>query len=475
MENLAADATKGEGFGCSCKRIQAVALWVLFAAILALGTANRFQGITERGILAYDSADIYARVCCRIEGHEPLGVPRFQPVSEYLYVLGMKLLGKHDYAPMAVNALFDVGSMALLFFLSRRILRNAWAALACMGLYAVMWGAIGLSHQLTTHPVATFFTLVTFWVFIRYTEEVERAEDGRPLRWLALSGIFAGISLASHMSVEFLCVAFVVLIAMKTASLEGMTHWKKLWRFLLHAAIFSTCVFSVIGVCVCTELASRGSKALLEDVRVLSNLRTTNKWVLERHYKPRVAANKIRPTITSGTLDHLTLGTESLVNGEPALDDLTNYWYGDNPYSLAVFLNIPIMIFLAGRRRKGLFPGYALYVLTTALILGFYVSYTAYYVQHFRYLLNVMPFLIINLFFWVLLLSRELLPRRCEALVVIAVALAGFWGQKITLPGDQALLEPTPVQTDLQCAGRKGNGACFPAADGPPRLPLRHG
>ncbi len=438
--------------------IQKACAVALFLAILALGTWTRFQGITERGVFAHDSADVWGRTCARVEGREYHEVARFQPLPDYLYSFGMLVFGKRDYAPMVVNASFDVANMALLFLLSRRLLRSVWAALACMGLYAVMWGAVGLSRELMTHPPAAFFVMLAFWAFLRYAEEVGREVDAHPLRWLAVSGGFAGMALASHLSVQFLCIAFVLLIAMRMAALEEATLWEKGCRFLLQAAVFSVCVFSVILLLMCTETATRGPKAFFGEMRTLSDLHATEKWILERHYAPRVAAIKIRPTISSGTLDHLTLGTESLVNGQPALDRLDSYWYGDNPYALAFFINIPLMVVLAARRRKEAFNGYALYILVIGLVFGLNACYTAYYVQHYRYLLPVMPFLIINLFFWVLLLAREFLPRRWELPIVILVALAGFWGQKIALPGNPAILEPTPCRQIANALEGKATG-----------------
>ncbi len=446
MEEQFAHAALKDGVGRSRERIQAAAVAAVFLAILALGSWTRFQGLSEKGIFAHDSADVWRRTCARMEGVEPPGIPRFQPLPDYLYMLGMHVLGKHDYAPLAVNAAFDAANLALLFFLSRRILRNAWAALACMGLYAVMWGAVLLSRELMTHPPAVFFSMLAFWMFVRYAEEVDREEGGRPLRWLALSGFFAGLALVSHLSVQFICVAYIVLIAMKMTALGGTALWKRGWYFFVHAAVFSLAVFSVTGFFACTEMAARGSTAFLTEMRGLSNIRSSSAWLFERHYAPRVNATKIRPTITSGTLDHLTLGTEAMVNGQPAMDRLTTGWYGDNPYALAFFLNIPVMIILAGRKRKGLFPGYALYVLTLGFVFGLYFCYTCFYVHHYRYLLPVMPFLIISLFFWTLLLAREFLPRRLEVLAVLLVALAGFWGQKLTLPGNPVILEPTPCR-----------------------------
>lgn len=435
-----------QNVGRSIKVVRCVATSALFLGILGLGAWTRAQGITERGILAHDSADIFCRICARLDGTEPLGVPRFQPFAEYLYAFGMQILGRHDYAPLVVNVFCDIANTSFLFFLARRLLKNTVAAFACMGLYAVMWGPIVLSRELTTHPVATFLVMASFWYLLNYIDNADYRGKKSPLAWLCFAGFFFGLAMASHMSMQFLFCSFLVLIAMNTITIQEKHFGGTVATCALHVAVFSICAFLVISILVGVEVHQRGLDAVTADFRSLRNLRASSKWVLERHYVPRVNASRIRPTISAGTLDHLTLGTEYMVNKSRAMGNLTSYWYGDNPYSLAFILNIPLIIFLSRRRQDNFLPGYALYIIPISLFAGLYASYTAFYPHHFRYLLPVMPFLTINVFFWILLLVRCASFRRYEYGFVVAVTLLCCFGQKITLPGDAEILEITPCR-----------------------------
>lgn len=435
-----------QNVGRSIKVVRCVATSALFLGILGLGAWTRAQGITERGILAHDSADIFCRICARLDGTEPLGVPRFQPFAEYLYLFGMQIFGRHDYAPLAVNVLFDIANTSFLFFLARRLLKSTIAALACMGLYAVMWGAIVLSRELTTHPVATFLVMSAFWSLMNYIDDVDFFGKRCSLAWLCFTGLLLGLAMASHMSTQFLFCSFLVLIAINTIVIQEKCFGCIIKTFTLHAAALSICALLVIVVLVGIEIQQRGRSAVTADLHSLTNLKASSKWVLERHYAPRVNASRIRPTISAGTLDHLTLGTEYMVNKSRSMGSLTSYWYGDNPYSLAFILNIPIIIILSRRRQANVTAGYALYIIPASLFLGLYASYTAFYPHHYRYLLPVMPFLTINVFFWILLLVRRTLPRHYEYSFVVAITVLCFFGQKMTLPGDPEILEITPCR-----------------------------
>jgi hypothetical protein len=344
----------------------------LFLIILGFAAWLRLQGITAKGISAYDSTDVWLRTCQRLEGMPLTGPARYQPIPDYLYVLGMSLIGKKDFAPLVVNVLFDILNTATLFFVSFKLLRNRFAALACMALYGTLMGSVNLSREAMTHPVAVFFVLLTFWAFILYSEEVDKGRCRLASLWLAISGCLAATALACHVSTQFMCVAYVVLIAMKVFSLHDTPFLKKANRFLLHASVFSISVFAITGLIIANEMVLRSPRVLLDEIAALSSVRTDSnaKHVMEAHYVPRVSATKIRPTMSSATLDHLVLGPECLANGTPARDRLTTLWYGDNAYSVMFLLNIPLMIQLTGRIRRRSFSGHAIYVLSFFYALG---------------------------------------------------------------------------------------------------------
>ena len=115
------------------------------------------------------------------------------------------LLGRDGYddtylVGRVVSAIFDVGTVLLVFLIGRRSL-GLWPGLVAAALMAFSVHSIQLAHFFAVDTFATFFATMTIWFICRYT-------DLRLPRDLGLAGIATGLALASKLSTGLLLVLF---------------------------------------------------------------------------------------------------------------------------------------------------------------------------------------------------------------------------------------------------------------------------
>ncbi len=100
----------------------------------------------------------------------------------------------------ALSALFDLGTVVLVYLLGRRLL-GPWPALVAAALMALAVHSIQIAHFFAVDTFATFFATLTLWLLVRYSKS-------RDARNLGLAGIAAGLAMASKLSAGLLLPLF---------------------------------------------------------------------------------------------------------------------------------------------------------------------------------------------------------------------------------------------------------------------------
>ena len=98
----------------------------------------------------------------------------------------------------ALSAVFDTGTVLVVYLLGRRLL-GPGAALLAAALLALAVHSIQLAHFFAVDTFATFFTTAALWLLVRYAQ-------GRDPRDLGLLGIATGLAMASKLSAALLLV-----------------------------------------------------------------------------------------------------------------------------------------------------------------------------------------------------------------------------------------------------------------------------
>ena len=131
----------------------------------------------------------------------------------------------------ALSALFDLGTVLLVYLLGRRLL-GPWPAVAAAALLALAVHSIQIAHFFAVDTFATCFATLTLWLLIRYTQD-------RDARSLGLAGIAAGLAMASKLSTGLLLALFAGWWAL-TVVREGVLGdtWARRGAWLAQAGAF---------------------------------------------------------------------------------------------------------------------------------------------------------------------------------------------------------------------------------------------
>ena len=225
------------------------------AAVLALGAALRFVGLDwDHGHHQHPDERFLSLVLTQIQpapdlrtyfdpGQSPLN-PFNHEVSFFVYgTLPLFLvesvaraLGRSGYdeaylVGRALSALFDLGTVLLVYLLGRRLL-GAWPAVIAATLLALAVHSIQIAHFFAVDTFATFFATLTLWLLVRYI-------NSGGARSLGLAGIAAGLAMASKLSTGLLLALFAGWWAL-TVVREGVLSdtWARRGSWLAHAATF---------------------------------------------------------------------------------------------------------------------------------------------------------------------------------------------------------------------------------------------
>ena len=228
---------------------------VLLATVLALGAALRVIGLDwDQGQHQHPDERFLSTVLLQIQpapdlwtyfdpGRSPLN-PFNHDISFFVYGTFplflletlTRALGRTGYdeaylVGRALSALFDLGTVLLVYLLGRRLL-GPWAGLVAATLMALAVHAIQIAHFFAVDTFATFFATLTLWLLIRYA----RSRDARSL---GLAGIAAGLAMASKLSTGLL-LALVAGWWALTWMREGMLRdtWARRGLWLGHLLAF---------------------------------------------------------------------------------------------------------------------------------------------------------------------------------------------------------------------------------------------
>lgn len=228
---------------------------VALVAVLAVGAALRFVGLDwDQGQHQHPDERFLSTVLLQIQPAPDVWTyfdPNRSPLNPFnhdisFFVYGTfplflvesltRALGRTGYdeaylVGRALSALFDVGTVLLVYLLGRRLL-GPWPALLAAALLALAVHSIQIAHFFAVDTFATFFATLTLWLLIRYTHS-------RDATSLGLAGIAAGLAMACKLSTGLLLPLFAGWWAL-TWVREGALRdtWTRRGLWLAHLAAF---------------------------------------------------------------------------------------------------------------------------------------------------------------------------------------------------------------------------------------------
>ena len=151
-----------------------------------------------------------------------------------------------------LSALFDVGTLLILFLMTMRLLKNRTIALLATALSSLAVMQIQQSHFMTSDSFAVFFLTLTLYASVRIaqTQILEKATENSPYRvtrsgwtWFALFGVFLGMATASKINQAMTGAMVVIAVFISVADLKLTS--KRDWNRVFWLA-FGMCVFSAV-------------------------------------------------------------------------------------------------------------------------------------------------------------------------------------------------------------------------------------
>ena len=199
------------------------------ALVLVTGLAAvlRFVRLSDPGTLIFDET-YYARdgcwyayaskALCGIDAEQTMVHP---PLGKHLIALGIRAFGYDAFGWRVASAIAGTLMVAVLFLLTRRLLRSTLAATVTAGLLAVDWLGFVQSRVAMIDIFAALFGLVAILLVVvdRDTAIGHRGRWWRPLRFAA--GVAVGAALASKWSGAFAALTVVVLVVSWASSGQG--------------------------------------------------------------------------------------------------------------------------------------------------------------------------------------------------------------------------------------------------------------
>jgi 4-amino-4-deoxy-L-arabinose transferase-like glycosyltransferase len=150
------------------------------------------------------------------------------PMTGWLVSLSFRLFGYHEWAARIIPVLCSMGALVLLYLIMRRFW-NAQTSLIGLALAAVVpMAAFYGSFVDVQGPIPLFFTMLTFYLYLRFDE---RRTWGR---WLWVLGAFFLAALCDWPA--YYIVPFIVLHHVFSKGREGRRQRRK-WRILLLPAL----------------------------------------------------------------------------------------------------------------------------------------------------------------------------------------------------------------------------------------------
>jgi len=181
--------------------------YLLLAGILLLAAVLRFWSLTARGFIYWDEGK-FALEGMRLQwaiGHllgskatltgKPVGTAK--PTHALLMALGYAVMGVHDYAPLVIDAVASLLSVALLFLVARRLFDPTVGLLAALFLavseYDVIYARSALSES-----DANLFLLAGVLCWVHSYGDQSRALRRPAWLWPVLAGLLMGVGFTAN-------------------------------------------------------------------------------------------------------------------------------------------------------------------------------------------------------------------------------------------------------------------------------------
>lgn len=194
---------------------------------LTVGALLRFFNLVYFHTLDTDEA-IYAQAVFAVtKGYVPYRDVFFAHPPVYLYLESGVLAASHSLLALrSFNVLLGLATIVLVYYACRLVYSERTALIAC-GIYALYPLAIFSNKIAFVDNGLTFFTTLMVALFLKYLKE-------NKTRYLALSGVFAGVSLMTKYT-ALLTVGALVLISVFTFLRKKISH---LLIYLSSALVF---------------------------------------------------------------------------------------------------------------------------------------------------------------------------------------------------------------------------------------------
>jgi hypothetical protein len=165
--------------------------------------------------------------------------------TDFLSAIGFEKLATYQYLPLAgrfFSALFDVGTIFIIFKISKKLFKSWQKALLAFFLYATAVFPIQDSHFYTTDVILNFFIWLCLWRIINFLDETS-------LRNAILIGITFGLALATKVSAVLLIAPIFLSLVIKY-KLFNIKQWKleklkKTFFYGIMCILFAAIVFLV--------------------------------------------------------------------------------------------------------------------------------------------------------------------------------------------------------------------------------------
>jgi len=181
--------------------------YLLLAGILLLAAVLRFWSLTARGFIYWDEGK-FALEGMRLHwalGHllgskatltgKPVGTAK--PTHALLMALGYTVMGVHDYAPLVIDAAASLLSVALLFFVARRLFDPTVGLLAAL-LLAVSEYDVIYARSALSESDANLFLLAGVLCWVHSYGDENRALRRPAWLWPLLAGLLMGVGFTAN-------------------------------------------------------------------------------------------------------------------------------------------------------------------------------------------------------------------------------------------------------------------------------------
>jgi 4-amino-4-deoxy-L-arabinose transferase-like glycosyltransferase len=190
--------------------------------VLIVGGYMRFAQLGQRGLLYWDEAKFalegermqaYLGAWFGLPTHLTIGkaIGTAKPMHAVLLGVGYAIFGIHDYAALYTDAFFSLLTIAVVYFIGRRIF-GPWAAVISALFFAVSAYDVIYARSALSESDAGFFLAVAVLLWFIDWEKVRAADiiNGAPSRYLIASALLGSLAI----TVNYRMIIYVFTLAL---------------------------------------------------------------------------------------------------------------------------------------------------------------------------------------------------------------------------------------------------------------------